>query len=82
MNHRCSCGRGAAPLLVNVTEFARLIGESRWSASARLRRHELPFVPMGRKHKRIAVADILAWMEKRKVRNAAEFKAALDGRRK
>ena len=77
-----SCRAPLPPLLLNITEFAALIGESRWSAAARLRRFEVPFIPTGRKHKRIALTDAIAWMESRKVRNADEHRRALDGRRR
>lgn len=69
------------PLLLNVTEAAKLMGVSRWSVSEMCRRFTLPWIPRGRKGRLIATADIERWIRESKVNSPEELRKALDGRR-
>jgi excisionase family DNA binding protein len=68
--------------LLSVTAAAKYLGFSRWTVNEMCRRFELPFIPRGRKGRRIARKDIDAWVESHKVHNQDELRQALDGRRK
>lgn len=68
--------------LMTVTETGRFLGLSRWSVQAMVRSGALPFIPLGKKHKRIDRLDAEKWIQSRKVSNGAEFVRATDRRRK
>jgi excisionase family DNA binding protein len=71
-----------APMLLTVTQAAKLMGFSRDTFYKLLRSFEIPYIPRGRKGRRIARADIEKWIEAHKVRNQDQLRKALDGRRK
>jgi excisionase family DNA binding protein len=50
------------PLTVTMSEAAELVGVSRWSIQ-RFIREGLPFIPCGRKAKRINVSTLTAWLK-------------------
>lgn len=77
-----NCGKALPPLLLNVSETGAVLGLSRWSVQAMLRRFELAFVPRGRKHKRVPLWEVLKWIESHTVRSAEDLRVSLDGRRK
>ena len=54
------------PLTLNMTEAAELVGVSRWVLQ-RWVRAGLPFIRMGRKHKRINTATLQAWLKAQEV---------------
>ena len=70
------------PLTLNVTQAAKLLGFSRWTVNAMCKRYELPWVPRGRKGRRILRADVERWLLENTVRNAADLKRVLDKRRR
>lgn len=76
-----SCQVPLPPLLLNVQQFAQVIGKSRWTAAAILKRFELAYIPKGRKAKEVSLFEVLDWMKRKSVTNKEELRRALDGRR-
>lgn len=52
--------------LMNMSEAGEYLGCSRWGVQALLRQNAFPFIPNGRKRKRIDVRDLDKWIEKSK----------------
>ena len=69
-------------LILTMTEAAQVIGVSRWFIQALCRKGELRFIPLGRKHKRIARTEIDRWIRDSQVFNDDAFKKVVDRRRK
>ncbi len=76
-----NCQAALPPLLLNVQQFAQVIGESRWTAAAILKRFELAWIPRGRKAKLVSLFEVLDWMRRKAVTNKEELRRSLDGRR-
>lgn len=70
------------PLTLNVTEAAKYLGFSRCTVNEMCRKFELPWIPRGRKGRRIPREALDAWVKSNTVHNQAELRKALDGRRK
>lgn len=70
------------PLLLTVTAAAKLMSLSRWTLQGKLRRFELRYIPLGRRHKRIPRAEVERWIRENTVGSHEELRSALDGRRK
>lgn len=54
------------PLSLDMTEAGALYGVSRWTVQAWIR-EGLPYIPSGRKHKRILASTLEAWLKSRQV---------------
>lgn len=75
-----NCDKPLPPMRLNVGELAQVLGESRWTASALLKRFAIPWQPKGRKHKTVLLQDVVEWIRKNTAHNPEELKALLDGR--
>lgn len=52
--------------LMNMTEVGEYLGSTRWYVQLLIRQGAFPFIPTGKKHKRIDIRDVDKWIEKTK----------------
>lgn len=69
------------PLILNVTQAAKLLGVSRWTMNKMCRLFEVRWIPRGKIGRRIARAELDRWIEANQVGSDAELRKAKDGRR-
>ena len=67
---------------LKVNDVARILDESRWTASKLFKTFAFPWRPVGpsKKHKRVMLADLMEWIAKNTASNPAELRVLLDQR--
>ena len=69
-------------LLLTLREAAALLGFSPDKVGDMCRLGQLSFIPLGRRHKRIARTEVERWVRDSQIHNGPAYRKAADGRRK